>query len=264
VPDGTPCDDGDICTIDDECQNAVCDGFEPCGDGIVQDVCGEECDTVDADTVSCDGNPVAANGNACTFASCGDGYANGAAGEECDDEDLSTCPAGQVCSGCVCVPAPELSLAAICGGVVGGQGLIVTLPVSLMKSGNPVASVSFSLDFPVDHLVTPPLDVACSDAASDFSCSSSPAAPGVLEVLVTPPIQAPPIPELPDGEIVEITFRVHPNADGGAAAMCTDPPEECIPIVFSDAEFGDTSGRNITGGLVLDGCICASSMLFPR
>jgi hypothetical protein len=40
-----PCDDGNSCTIADQCTGGVCSGDpETCGDGTVQAACGEECD----------------------------------------------------------------------------------------------------------------------------------------------------------------------------------------------------------------------------
>ncbi len=71
-PDGSACSDGNACTAADQCVAGVCQGgAPPCGDGIVQASCGEQCD---------DG---AANGtNQCCSATCqrvdgdGDGLCN--------------------------------------------------------------------------------------------------------------------------------------------------------------------------------------------
>jgi cysteine-rich repeat protein len=58
-PDGTSCNDTNVCTIDDECQAGVCGGdpgpagTATCGDDVVQAVCGETCD--DGNLVDCDG-----------------------------------------------------------------------------------------------------------------------------------------------------------------------------------------------------------------
>jgi len=42
---GTGCDDGNTCTIDDQCTGGTCIGNpQTCGDGIVQGTCSEECD----------------------------------------------------------------------------------------------------------------------------------------------------------------------------------------------------------------------------
>jgi cysteine-rich repeat protein len=54
------CDDGDPCTTDDFCDGGVCRGAPLCGNGVVNDSCGEECD---------DGNFTPADGcsAACRF-----------------------------------------------------------------------------------------------------------------------------------------------------------------------------------------------------
>ena len=45
APDGTPCDDGAPCTIDDQCTAGACGGSSmTCGDGTVQAGCNEDCD----------------------------------------------------------------------------------------------------------------------------------------------------------------------------------------------------------------------------
>ena len=58
-PDGTSCNDGQTCTIQDQCESGTCVGDpNTCGDGIIQAGCFEECD---------DGNQVSGDGcsNAC-------------------------------------------------------------------------------------------------------------------------------------------------------------------------------------------------------
>lgn len=44
-PNGTSCDDTMVCTVNDMCVSGVCTG-DPmnCGDGVLQEICGEECD----------------------------------------------------------------------------------------------------------------------------------------------------------------------------------------------------------------------------
>jgi len=50
------CDDGDVCTLGDTCVDGVCRGDPArCGDGIVQVLCGEQCD--DGNTVGSDACP---------------------------------------------------------------------------------------------------------------------------------------------------------------------------------------------------------------
>jgi cysteine-rich repeat protein len=80
-PNGTPCNDGNQCTITDMCTNGQCAGNTmTCGDGITQGACGEGCD---------DGNMVNGDGcdNNCTPTGCGNGIVTAA--EQCDDHDLT-------------------------------------------------------------------------------------------------------------------------------------------------------------------------------
>jgi len=53
-PNGTPCDDSMACTVNDMCVSGMCEA-DPmnCGDGTLQEVCGEECD--DGNTTAGDG-----------------------------------------------------------------------------------------------------------------------------------------------------------------------------------------------------------------
>ena len=50
-PNGSGCNDGDACTADDICQEGMCNGSSVCGNGSVDEACGEECDG--ADDVAC-------------------------------------------------------------------------------------------------------------------------------------------------------------------------------------------------------------------
>ncbi|MFQ5514501.1 MAG: DUF4215 domain-containing protein [Myxococcota bacterium] len=53
-PDGTVCDDAEICTIGDRCVGGQCVGSGSCGDGNLQStLCGEVCD--DGNLTQCDG-----------------------------------------------------------------------------------------------------------------------------------------------------------------------------------------------------------------
>jgi cysteine-rich repeat protein len=71
---GEECDDqGASTTCDIDCTLAVC------GDGEVNAMAGEECDTAGS-SASCDDD--------CTVARCGDGLVNPAAGESCDDGNV--------------------------------------------------------------------------------------------------------------------------------------------------------------------------------
>jgi hypothetical protein len=46
-PNGNPCSDGDPCTLGDTCVAGACVGTPPCGDGVVDAACGEDCDLPD-------------------------------------------------------------------------------------------------------------------------------------------------------------------------------------------------------------------------
>lgn len=120
-PDGTPCNDADICTIEDQCQSGICVG-DPmsCGDGTVQRVCGEECDDGNRDSEDgCSAN--------CIIEFCGDGILQPGLEEQCDDgnaEDCDGCSAAceieeflgedadgdripDACDNCLLVPNPD-------------------------------------------------------------------------------------------------------------------------------------------------------------
>lgn len=44
-PDETPCDDNNVCSTNDRCSAGQCGGFlESCGNGILEEICAEECD----------------------------------------------------------------------------------------------------------------------------------------------------------------------------------------------------------------------------
>ena len=73
VDPGETCDGADTAA----CNGATCTPTA-CGDGYINTVAGETCESAGIDTNSC-------NGTLCTTAACGDGYANAAAGELCDN-----------------------------------------------------------------------------------------------------------------------------------------------------------------------------------
>lgn len=81
-PDGTSCDDGSFCTVDDECQDGVCGGAARDCDGVA-DGC---------NTASCDDGA-----SACVPVARGDGA---------DCEDGVTCTAGDACDDGSCVGGP--------------------------------------------------------------------------------------------------------------------------------------------------------------
>jgi hypothetical protein len=82
LPDGTKCDDGNICTQDEECSGGLCTG---------------------GSTVTCDDK------NPCTSDACapGAGCVFVPNNNPCDDQDK--CTAGDACSGGSCTPGPGVS-----------------------------------------------------------------------------------------------------------------------------------------------------------
>lgn len=113
-----------------------------CGDGYVNTVAGETCDSA-VDTAACDGP--AAGLNACTARICGDGHDSTAAGvEACDDGNtvntdlclnactIATCGDTAVCSAGACTSGPggfpeqcdpgSTNNSATCDGTAGGAG----------------------------------------------------------------------------------------------------------------------------------------------
>jgi len=52
-PDGSACDDGNMCTMGDSCVGGVCGGNSTCGNSALEASCGEQCD--DGNTINGDG-----------------------------------------------------------------------------------------------------------------------------------------------------------------------------------------------------------------
>lgn len=89
VDAGEPCDGADTPT----CNGASC-AASLCGDGYVNMMAGEACESGGIDSETC-------NGMVCTVAACGDGYVNAAANESCDDGvETATCNADCTPSAC--------------------------------------------------------------------------------------------------------------------------------------------------------------------
>jgi cysteine-rich repeat protein len=103
-PEGTPCDDGDVCTEPDECTGGECVGTtevdcsldEPCRIGLCDQESGGCVISVLANGTRCD------DGDACTIADrCGDGVCIGGPPPFCDDNDPCTNDSCSLADGCV-------------------------------------------------------------------------------------------------------------------------------------------------------------------
>src|SRR6185503_8956238 len=97
---GTPCNDGDACTVSDTCSAGVCAAGGPrnCDDGnaCTDDACDDESGCVHSHNASaCD------DGNACTTGDvCSDGACAGGSLVSCDDGDACTVDACHPATGC--------------------------------------------------------------------------------------------------------------------------------------------------------------------
>ena len=89
VDSGELCDGADTTT----CNGATCT-MSLCGDGHMNTLAGELCDSAGSDSATC-------NGGDCTLPACGDGYFNAAAGEDCDSAGVDS----ETCNGATCTLA---------------------------------------------------------------------------------------------------------------------------------------------------------------
>ncbi len=123
VPNGTSCDDLDMCTIADACQGGICLGdSEICGEGTLQGACGEECD---------DGNMTDGDGcsSLCLTEFCSDGLTQPRLGEECDD---GRSVSGDGCTECL-IDSGDADL----DGVLNGEDNCPTVSNGFAEAGVP-------------------------------------------------------------------------------------------------------------------------------
>lgn len=120
--DGSPCDDGSFCTVDDQCQDEVCIGTpNPCDDGNVCtndycDVTDDECVNPPVeDSFTCD------EGNLCSIGACVSGTCESVAVDCSDDNECTTdsCDPTVGCTntdldGSVCGTADDLCVVGVC------------------------------------------------------------------------------------------------------------------------------------------------------
>lgn len=97
APDSTDCGPYAACV------NCACVRFVTCGDGVVDTIAGEECDTDDT-SMCAPGYSCSETCHCLEFLGCGDSEAQVEFGEQCDGDDLELCEPGMTCSNdCLCV-----------------------------------------------------------------------------------------------------------------------------------------------------------------
>ncbi len=100
-PDGTPCDDGLVCTLNDVCQAGVCEGTPiVCDDG---NQCTEgQCDEATGGCVFIERDWPCDNGNKCTIGDmCRDGICVAGELKDCDDDNICTANSCSPTEGCI-------------------------------------------------------------------------------------------------------------------------------------------------------------------
>ena len=124
LPNTSPCDDGDACTVGDKCGGGDCGSGEPliCDD---EDLCTDDSCDVDAGCVYLLNTAPCDDGDLCTLS---DQCLGGAcmSGAEMACEDASTCTLDECVDG-ACLFSPLPSMTACPGGFCDGAGECVTL-----------------------------------------------------------------------------------------------------------------------------------------
>lgn len=146
--------------------------------------------------------------------------------------------------------APILSVEPQCARL--GEELAV--PVRFNGAGRSIAGLSFALEYPDVELDV--VSVACAPGLTQlgFSCISDPTPdPGTIGVIINPPFQFP-IPQIPNGDVVIVTFRAVPEADPGLGLTCSESSPQCKPLTFLVTSFQNTSSQTVAGTGV-NGCL---------
>jgi len=135
------------------------------------------------------------------------------------------------------------------GTASGAQGDSITIPVTI--AGDAV-SVGAQFDIAFDPAVvavgTPPLVNAFSLVPS--SIATSVPSPGVLRVVISPPIVNP-LPAIPDG-----SFTINFDIDAAAAAGNS-------PLALSDVQFSDAAALAVAVGTLTDGSVTVTAGPLP-
>jgi len=240
--DGTECDDGQFCTVNDRCMGGVCAGVaNDCDDGnsCSVDTCNEVDDicinTLAPDGVPCDDGAYCSLGEICSGGTCTGGLArncsdgNPCTADSCDDEadsclneavsDGTACDDGAYCT------AGETCTAGVCAG---GAPIDCT-------DGN--VCTSDVCDESIDSCVNPPLvdGTPCDDGAF---CTVGDVCAG--------------------GSCVGATARDCSDGDQCSSDACDDNLDECVHnavpdgTICNDGQFC-TIAETCTGGVCTGG-----------
>ncbi len=135
------------------------------------------------------------------------------------------------------------------GTATGAQGDSITIPVTIAGDALSVGGqFDISFDAAVVSVGAPAIVNAFSMVPS--SIATSVPSPGVLRVVISPPIVNP-LPPIPDGSFV-INFDI----DAAAAAGLS-------PLALSNVQFSDDAAANVPNGTLTDGSVTVSAGPLP-
>ncbi|MBI3249188.1 MAG: DUF4215 domain-containing protein [Deltaproteobacteria bacterium] len=279
LPDHTSCDDGVVCTSNDQCVAGTCLGVpSACGDGVVSTTCSEQCD--DGATVAGDGCSAECRlepGWSCTGTpsvctpQCGNGRVDN--GEACDDG--GTLP-GDGCSA-VCIAEPGWSCTgalSVCtqvcgdgiqtlgeecddGNLVDGDGCessCVLSPKTVSDTAVPGGTIRSDVEDdgatatdPLETAVTSPTGGAITITRQT---TTDPAPPGFLlfdqQIVLSIP------PSLPPNPPIMLVFTLDPVLGAGVTSGA-------VPIFKNGVLVPDCTGG--PGVAMPDPCVVSRTLL---
>lgn len=239
VADGTPCDDGNFCTVDDACMAGACVGGGPNDCGMVPGPCQEVvCDPV-AETCRAEGSP-ALNGTPCEYPDlC-------VTGTVCED---GLCTGGTRMD-CSSTPVPNECQLAYCNPTTGACELMNTNEgMPCIDPANPCIA---------DNVCTAGV---CGGGSTPTDCSSlnSQCSVGMCNPADGSCVAVPTNEGMPcdDGiACTSDTVCISGTCAGGTAPPCSMTPDGCCPPTCSDSDDADCGCPGILLGST---CVYAPS-----